>query len=148
LDYALKAREAGFTEVKVVPDITVGSLMERGLVKKVVFGANGIDREGRFGHTAGHLTIAALARFYNVPVYVLADSDKFGKFEWHPKLERKVQWLTRDQSSLEKLDHNNIGTMNLREDRVEAELITMLITDAGAFPPTRIPDYVWEKAKQ
>lgn len=148
LDYALHAREAGFTQVKIVPDITIGSLMARHLIKKVVFGANGIDREGRFGHTAGHLTIAALARVYNVPVYVLADSDKFGKFEWHSDLERKVQWLTRDQSTLEKLDHNSIGTMNLREDWVEAELITMLITDAGAFPPTRIPDYVWEKARQ
>jgi len=148
LNYALHVREAGFTQVKIVPDITVGSLMGRDLIKKVVFGANGIDRDGRFGHTAGHLTIAALARVYNVPVYVLADSDKFGDFEWHPELERKVQWLTRDQSSLEQLESNNIGTMNLREDCVEADLITMLITDAGAFPPLRIPDYVWEKAKE
>jgi translation initiation factor 2B subunit (eIF-2B alpha/beta/delta family) len=145
LNYAIGLREVGLTQVKIVPDVTVGSLMARALIKKVVFGANGIDREGRFGHTAGHLTIAALAGVYHVPVYVIADTDKFGKFEWYPDLERKVQWLARDRPSLAKLERYGIGTMNVREDRVEANMVTMLITDAGAFPPTRIPEYIISK---
>lgn len=139
LNYAIHVKEAGFTHVAIVPDICVANLMLRGLIDKVVFGANGIDSDGRFGHTSGHLAIADSARLYKVPVYVIADTAKFGKLQWYGDLERDISWLTRDQKSLKLLDEYNIRTINPREDIVEPESIDLLITEVGAFPPTRIP---------
>lgn len=137
--YAVNTRKAGFSDVVIIPDICAANLMFRGLVGKVVFGANGINPSGEFGHTAGHLAIADSARQYKVPVYVIADTAKFGKFPWNTDLERGQQWLTRDPESLKVLDNHNIKTLNPREDRVSRECVDMIITEIGAFPPTRIP---------
>ena len=138
--YARKCREAGFLDVNIVPDISVANLMNNGLVRKVVFGANGIDPNGDFGHTAGHLGIAIIANRFNVPVYVIADSGKFGHIPQNSNLERMHPWLTRDSKSIEILKKANIQTLNPREDRVDGDSIDMLITDIGAFPPNSIPE--------
>jgi translation initiation factor 2B subunit (eIF-2B alpha/beta/delta family) len=139
LSYAVRVKEAGFTHVAIVPDICVANLMLRRLIDKVVFGANGIGSDGRFGHTSGHLAIAELARVYEVPVYVIADTAKFGNLRWYGDLERDISWLTRDQKSLKLLHEYSIRTINPREDIVKPESIDLLVTELGAFPPTRIP---------
>jgi translation initiation factor 2B subunit (eIF-2B alpha/beta/delta family) len=145
LKYAVKASEAGVKHVTIIPDIIAGNLMARGLINKVVFGANGIDINcGSFGHSAGHLAIADLAHLYSVPVYVVADTSKFGVFEWQKELERDVHWLTRDSRSLQLLDKHGIATSNPREDMVDPSRVTMLITEVGAFPPNQIPAYIRE----
>lgn len=89
LKYATDLRKAGFVDVVIVPDICVGNLVARGLIDKVVFGANGIDMNGGFGHTAGHLTIAVVAKHFGVPVYVISDLMKLGELEWEPELVRE-----------------------------------------------------------
>ncbi|MEW6405545.1 MAG: hypothetical protein AB1649_27445, partial [Chloroflexota bacterium] len=138
--YAIHCRKAGFSDVMIIPDVCAASLMFRGIIGKVVFGANGIDPNGDFGHTAGHLALADSAIQHNVPVYVIADTAKFGKTPWNPELERDNQWLTRDPKSLKELQRHNIKTLNPREDRVSQTYVNMLITEIGAFPPTKIPD--------
>ena len=146
LNYAQKVKLAGFDDVTIIPDICVGNLMARDLIKKVVFGANGIDIEtGKFGHTSGHLPIADLAYIYKVPVYVIADTAKFGKLEWKYDLQRDVKWLSRDNKIQNELAKYNIKTMNPREELVDPEKVTILITEEGAFPPNRIPDKIKER---
>jgi translation initiation factor 2B subunit (eIF-2B alpha/beta/delta family) len=139
LNYAEKVRNGGFPKVAIIPDISIANLMARDLIGKVVFGANGIDLSGKFGHTAGHLGIAVMAKQYNVPVYVIADTAKFGKLEWNADKERNIQWLTRDKKSLDLMKKHTIKTINPREDIIDPHLIKMLITEDGVFPPDRIP---------
>ncbi len=145
LAYAMQIRDAGIRHAVIVPDISVANLMARAIVKKVVFGANGIDADGRFGHTCGHLGIAQLAQAYGIPVYVIAETDKFRKLEWHGDLERDVQWLSRDPRTVALLEIHGIGTMNPREDVVDPRHATMLVTEVGTFPPTRIPESVIDR---
>ena len=142
LNYAVQVRKAGFIHVSITPDICIGNLMARELIGKVVFGANGIDSTGRFGHTAGHLSIADLAAQNKVPIYVISITAKFGKLDWHANLERDVQWLSRDKKTLSVLEMYKIRTVNPREDIVDPDKIDMLITEVGAFPPTRIPEFI------
>jgi translation initiation factor 2B subunit (eIF-2B alpha/beta/delta family) len=139
LKYAVAVKERGFENVAIVPDICVGTLFAQDRIGKVLFGANGIDRSGRFGHTAGHLAIAELAVRYKVPVYVIADTSKFGDLREAPDLERTVQWLTRDHKVLEILAETGIRTINPREDIVGPDRVSWLITEEGVFLPTRIP---------
>ncbi len=144
LDYASCVKEAGFRNVKLVPDILVGNLLSRGLVQKVVFGANGVDLEtGKFGHTAGHLTIADLAQVHGVPVYVVVDSAKFGKISERPGLQRDIPWVTGDPKALAQLE--GVELLNPREDIVPAAKVFALVTDCGVFPPTEIPERVRER---
>ena len=144
LNYARKVKDIGFKNVHVVPDISIGNLMKRKKIQKIFFGANGIDNEhGSFGHTCGHLAIADLAKEYNVPVYVVADSDKFGPLKWDQDLDRKIVWLANDPKWAE--DVKAVGNVNPREDQVEPSKIKMLITEIGAFPPERIPGFIKKK---
>jgi translation initiation factor 2B subunit (eIF-2B alpha/beta/delta family) len=142
LNYAIDVRNAGFKNVAIAPDISAANLMVRGCIEKVVFGANGIDEHGRFGHTAGHLALADLAHVYGVPVYVIADTAKFGDLEYSIDAERGIEWFTRDQRAMALIEQYEIATPNPREDIVEADRVDMLVTEIGAFPPTRIPEAV------
>lgn len=146
LNFSKKIREIGFKTVNIIPDISIGNFMKRNCIQKVLFGANGIDKDsGSFGHTCGHLPIADLANIYKVPVYVIADTAKFGKLKWKKELNRNIQWLTKDKNCLR--DLKNVKLINPREDVVEPCKIKMLITEEGAFPPERIPKRIKEKAE-
>lgn len=144
IEYASKIKEIGYKDVFFVPDILVGNLISRGLVSRVIFGANGVDIErGTFGHTAGHLTIADLADLYHIPVFVIVDSDKFGAMNHNEKLEREINWVTGDKRALSKLE--GINLFNPREDVVDAKKIYALVTDYGIFPANKIPDTIRHK---
>lgn len=144
IEYASKIRDVGYREVSLVPDILVGNLISRGLVSKIIFGANGVDIEsGTFGHTAGHLAIADLAHLYHIPVFVIVDSDKFGDMNHNEKLERKTNWVTGDKKALSKLE--GITLFNPKEDLVDADKVYALVTDYGIFPADKIPDTIRRK---
>ena len=144
LEYAKSVMALGFTNVNLIPDILVGNLLARkeNGIQKIVFGANGIDIEkASFGHTAGHLSIATLAKTHKIPVYVLADSFKFGNLNYNEKIERHTPWLMGEGSQcITKL--RGINLFNPREDEVDAEYIYLLITEKGGFPPERIPEII------
>lgn len=141
IEYASQLKKIGYKEIYLVPDILVGNLIARGLISKVIFGANGVDiKTGKFGHTAGHLTIADIAHLYKIPVYVILDSHKFGAMDHDPELEREINWVTGDKKALLKLE--GIKLFNPREDTVDADKVYALVTDYGIFPPSRIPDVV------
>jgi translation initiation factor 2B subunit (eIF-2B alpha/beta/delta family) len=101
---------------------------------------------GSFGHTCGHLSIADLSKEYHVPVYVIADTDKFVQLKWEEDLNRDINWLTNDPKWLPAACE--MAKENPREDQVEPDKIHTLITEIGAFPPARIPDRIKEASKE
>lgn len=141
----------GFKNVFLVPDITIGSLMnvdEKGNTSAshfdaVLLGSNGIDLEKRtFGHTAGHATIVKMAALHKIPVYILADTWKIKRKSISPKEEqgtspnqeaeqddiqqkttlRETQWLPVDLIAPLKLGEKDKDILyNLREDLVSID---------------------------
>ena len=144
IEYASQIKKIGYEDVCFVPDILAGNLIARELVSRVILGANGVDIEsGTSGHTAGHLAIADLAHLYQIPVFVIVDSDKFGVMDHNEKLEREINWVTGDKRALSKLE--GIKLFNPREDIVGADKVFALVTDYGIFPANRIPDTIRHK---
>lgn len=144
LEYARSIKELGFENVNLVPDILIGNLLSReeNGIKKIILGANGIDiDDSSFGHTAGHLTITELARIHEVPVYVLADSFKFGKLNYNEKIQRDTDWFM-GAGSINYYKLKGIDLFNPREDKVAPENVNFLITDKGTFPPRKIPSSI------
>lgn len=139
--YSEKVKNSGFNKnnVIIVPDSSVSFLFKNAKVKKVFFGANGIQKEnGEMGHSLGHLTIADAAKQYNIPVYVIAEFMKIGDFMPDPELQRGGDWLTTDQVYTSK----GFKTFNPKEDIVPSDRIKYLITELGAIPAERLPlDY-------
>ncbi len=136
--YALEVHRRGFENVVIVSDCTVANLFSRGRIDKVLFGANGVDREFHVGHTVGHLMVADLASVYGVPVFVLVELLKFGDFEHKPDLQRDNNWLTTMRGFDDLLLKCKIETVNFREDVVPCERVTFFVTDVGVFTPHSI----------
>lgn len=130
------------TEIKNISYITdscASNLFSKGEVKKVFFGANGIDRSGHVAHTLGHLAIADMAKTYGIPVYVIADSLKIGDYYRDPNLQRGNQWLTTDVRFEPEIE--NYENYNPREDIVPPDRIEAIITEKGIAKPREIGDY-------
>ena len=134
VEYALAVRSLGFRQVHLVPDLAVASLMERGVIGAVLFGANGVAPDGRVGHSGGHLGVAMWASSNKVDVFVLAEKAKTGPFEENRSLRRGGWWLTGDETILAQLERETIELHNPREDIVPASMITGRIDEDGVHP--------------
>jgi translation initiation factor 2B subunit (eIF-2B alpha/beta/delta family) len=175
IEYAKNIKEAGYDNINLIPDILVENLMKRRIIKKVAFGANGVDYEsGNFYHTAGHGTIAQLAKINAIPVYVIVDSLKIGNVKKYYKDNtiRETKWiagyeksypelkieldnpredeLEKDKASIIKRSVKKdlafrIKLFNPREDEIEQDKVSLLITDFGIFPPCQLKDRIRAK---
>jgi len=135
IHYASEIKNAGFEKICLVADSSASNLLSRGKISKVLFGANGIGENGEISHGLGHLAMADMAKTYNIPVYVIAETMKIiKKIKKSPELPRKVKWLTTDLS----VNLDDFKQYNPREDIVPPEKITMLITEKGAFQPCAV----------
>lgn len=134
--YAQKVKEKNYKNVTIISDCTASNILSRNKVHKIFLGANGIDKDYNIGHTVGHLMIADLANIYKIPVYVVAESLKFGDFTYKPDLERDNEWFTTMHSFKDFLKDTKI--LNYREDIVPPSKISYFITDMGIFPSNQI----------
>jgi methylthioribose-1-phosphate isomerase len=64
-------------DVSVAPDTAVGSLMARGLIKKIIVGADRVLRTGHVFNKIGTYQIAILASKHRIPFYAAAPLSSF-----------------------------------------------------------------------
>jgi methylthioribose-1-phosphate isomerase len=133
---AWELRQAGIPH-RLVTDSSAGTLLARGMVDRVVVGADRIAANGDTANKIGTYPLAVLAHRHGVPFYVAAplstidpatpDGDAI------PIEERRADELTR----LAGHDIAPAGTeaVNFAFDVTPAELITAIITEAGVLEP-------------
>ena len=122
--------------VTLVCDSAVAQLMSRGLVDKVVVGADRILRTGHVANKIGTLQIALASRFYGVPFYVAApvstvdlatDPSKIIIEERDPN---EVLYLAGHRVA-----PRGVNAMNPAFDVTPPELVTRIVTDRGIVTP-------------
>ena len=122
---------------QLVTDSMVGALMARGLVDRVVVGADRIASNGDAANKIGTYTVAVLAERHGVPFYVAAPLSTFdpsiatgAEIPIEERAGREVTELAGERVA-------PIGTsgFNLAFDVTPAELITALITEEGVLEP-------------
>ncbi len=146
-------------KIKLIPDITVASIFKSNQNARwvVLFGANGITPQADCGHSAGHLSLAIIAKYFGIPVYILCDSYKIGykigELVRKKPVERKDQWLECVPCS-SWYQNNELGyryangnalplslpphyddfdLQNLRESVIESSLIERIVTEDGSY---------------
>jgi methylthioribose-1-phosphate isomerase len=67
---AWELQRAGF-DVTIITDSMAASVMSRGLVNKVIVGADHLARNGDIANKIGTYSIAVLAQYFKIPFYVL-----------------------------------------------------------------------------
>lgn len=136
--------------VTLIPDITIASIFKLKSNQEwaVLFGANGITRDGKCGHTAGHLSIAIVANHFKIPVYILCDTFKIGNLDFNKKkkddrpeqwLKTVIQWYQKGHQTNEIKNgiphhqYEDFNLLNIRESIIDPDLLSEIITEDGAF---------------
>jgi len=124
--------------VKLITDNMVGYVMSRGLVSKVIVGADRVVLPGYVVNTIGTYTIAVLAARHGVPFYVAAPTSSID-FE-NPiesvKIEERDPDEVRTVLKSIYITLPTVEVLNPAFDITPPELVTAIITEKGiAYKP-------------
>ena len=122
---------------RLVTDSSVGALMSRGLVDRVVVGADRIAANGDVANKIGTYTVAVLAARHDVPFYVAAPRSTID-----PKTSSGDDIPIEERASDEvtSLGGRNVApsetqAMNFAFDVTPHELVAGIITEVGVLKP-------------
>lgn len=122
-------------DVTLITDNMVGYVMSRGMVNKVVVGADRILRDGHVANKIGTLTIAIVAKRYSIPFYVAAPSSTFD-------LKSNVdEVIIEHRDPKEVLEVNgkpitiDVKVLNPAFDVTPPDLVTAIVTEKGVIKP-------------
>jgi methylthioribose-1-phosphate isomerase len=122
---------------RLVTDSSVGALMARGMVDRVIVGADRIAANGDVANKIGTYAIAVLADRHDVPFYVaapLSTIDRATPIGADMPIER------RDDAEVTSFGGHPIAPRDARAhnwafDVTPAELVTAIVTEAGVLEP-------------
>lgn len=124
--------------VTLIVDGAVGLVMSKGLVSKVITGADRITKDAVF-NKIGTYQVALLARQHGIPFYVAAPRSTFD----FTRLGDEVQIEERDAREIthvgsKRLTPKGIAVYNPAFDRTPIELVSGVITEYGLVSPDEI----------
>lgn len=138
--------------VTVACDNACSLLMQRGLVHKVVVGADRIVANGDVANKIGTSGVALLARHYGIPFYVAAPSSTFDLATPNGSLipieDRTPEEVTHVGPT--RITPEGVPVFNYAFDVTDNSLITGLITERGVlYPPytTTIADIIGQRSQ-
>ena len=124
--------------VKLITDNMVGYVMSKGLVNKVIVGADRILLDGHVINKIGTYTIAVLASRHNIPFYVAAPTSTIDPKSTVDKVVIEERDPNEVRSILGRLliTLPDVEVLNPAFDITPPELVTAIITEKGiARPP-------------
>ena len=122
---------------RLVADAGAGSLMARGLVSRVVVGADRIARNGDVANKVGTYALAVLAGRHAIPFYVVAP---LSTIDPDTPTGAAIEIEERDPREVVELAGRPIAppgaeAANPAFDVTPAELVTAIVTEAGVLEP-------------
>ena len=123
-------------DVSLIPDTAVGYAMSKGLVNKVVVGADRILSTGHVYNKIGTYQVATMAKQHNIPFYVAAPLSTFDLKNKPNDIiieQRKASEVTGVAGK--KTAPDGINVINPAFDMTPPELITGIITEVGVAKP-------------
>lgn len=123
-------------DVSVAADTAIGSLMLRGMIKKVIVGADRVLRTGHVFNKIGTYQVAILANRHNIPFYVAAPLSSFD-------LKSDPDQVTIEERSFDEVTSiggkrtvpKGVRVFNPAFDITPPELISGIITEKGILKP-------------
>ncbi|CAB1111616.1 unnamed protein product [Ectocarpus sp. CCAP 1310/34] len=124
--------------VTVVLDSAVGYHME--VADLCVTGAEGVLENGGIVNKVGTFQMAVLAKAYNVPFYVAAESYKFARLFPLDQRDLPKGKTPRAPFAAPEGTPESVATFSPSVDYTSAEYITLLFTDLGVLTPSAVSD--------
>ncbi|OFX16036.1 MAG: S-methyl-5-thioribose-1-phosphate isomerase [Armatimonadetes bacterium RBG_19FT_COMBO_69_19] len=133
---AWEAQQAGI-DVTLITDNAAGALMRRGLVDRVIVGADRVAANGDVANKIGTYTLAVLARAHEIPFIVAAP---LSTVDLHtpdgtaiPIEERRPEEVTHLAGT--RIAPEGVAVMNPAFDVTPHHLVTAIVTDVGVAAP-------------
>jgi len=123
-------------DVSLIPDTAVGYSMAKGLVNKVIVGADRILRTGHVFNKIGTYQVATMAKQHGIPFYVAAPLSTFDLKSKPDDViieQRKASEVTGIGDK--KTAPDDINVINPAFDMTPPELISGIITEKGVAKP-------------
>ncbi|RMF31893.1 MAG: S-methyl-5-thioribose-1-phosphate isomerase [Candidatus Nitrosothermus koennekii] len=130
---AFELKHDGF-DVSLAPDTAIGSLMARGMINKVIVGADRVLRTGHVYNKIGTYQLAILADKHNIPFYVAAPLSSFDLKSNPDEViieERKYDEVIKVGGK--RLVPKGVRIFNPAFDLTPPELISAIITEKGVL---------------
>ena len=119
-------------DVSLIPDTAVGYTISRGIIKRVIVGADRILHTGHVFNKIGTYQVALIANMHKVPFYVAAPFSTFD-FKSNPEdviiEERSMDEVTK--IGKKRIAPKGVRVFNPAFDMTPPELITGIITEKG-----------------
>lgn len=124
-------------DVTVICDNTAGYLMQKGMIDKVIVGADRITADGGVANKIGTYSLAILCKEHKIPFYVAAPSTTFDKSL------RNISEIPIEERSPEEVRSlygratapDDVKALNYAFDVTPPEYITGIITEKGIIEP-------------
>ena len=127
--------------VKLIPDVASGYLMSKGMINKVVIGADRVARDG-IANKIGSFMVALAAKRFDIPFYVAAPFSTFDKdisiFDTEIE-ERSADEVTHYGGA--RICPKGTEVINPAFDIVPKDLITGVITEKGIIDLNSVEDF-------
>ena len=127
--------------VKLIPDVASGYLMSKGMINKVVIGADRVARDG-IANKIGSFMVALAAKRFDIPFYVAAPFSTFDKdisiFDTEIE-ERSADEVTHYGGA--RICPKGTEVINPAFDIVPKDLITGVITEKGIIDLNSIENF-------
>ncbi|CAM9487329.1 unnamed protein product [Ectocarpus sp. 12 AP-2014] len=105
-----------------------------------VTGAEGVLENGGIVNKVGTFQMAVLAKAYNVPFYVAAESYKFARLFPLDQRDLPKGKTPRAPFAAPEGTPESVATFSPSVDYTSAEYITLLFTDLGVLTPSAVSD--------
>jgi methylthioribose-1-phosphate isomerase len=121
-------------DVTLVPDTAIGISMQRGMIDRVIVGADRITKTGHVFNKVGTYQIATLAKKHKVPFYVAAPLSTFDfETSWKDvKIEERAADEVRRIGGRQTAP-KDVQVFNPAFDITPPELVTAIITEEGVL---------------
>ncbi|MFC1576108.1 S-methyl-5-thioribose-1-phosphate isomerase [Candidatus Omnitrophota bacterium] len=120
-------------DTTLISDNMAASLMAKGVIDKIVVGADRIARNGDTANKIGTYNLAVLANYHNIPFYVAAP---LSTIDTRIKSGKEIPIEERDADEVRKIKNvyiapRKVKVYNPAFDVTPAELVTAIITEKG-----------------
>ncbi|MDA4131216.1 MAG: S-methyl-5-thioribose-1-phosphate isomerase [Thaumarchaeota archaeon] len=121
-------------DVTLLPDTAIGISMQRGMIDRVIVGADRITKTGHVFNKVGTYQIATLAHKHHIPFYVAAPLSTFDfETSWKDvKIEERSADEVRTISGTQTAPAD-VKTFNPAFDITPPNLVTAIICEAGVL---------------
>ena len=122
---------------RVVTDSSSGTLMARGLVDRIVVGADRVAANGDVANKIGTYTVAVLAARHNIPFYVAVP---LSTIDPHTPTGGDIPIEERDPTEVTRIGELEVSpdlemAQNFAFDITPNDLVTAIITEVGVLEP-------------